>query len=146
MTEIESQLSDLVSVLKSIDGEMAAIAAYENVMGGVPASRTRRASGTDVSRARRTRRRRRGSRRAEVLSVIASFGPSGVGRGGVILALNVKGNRAAEQSVSTALAALKKTGSVAHRDGKYIAAPANPVGAETPASSAPAAEPPSDSS
>ena len=70
--------------------------------------------------------------------MIASFGSAGVGRGGVIDTLQVKGDKSAEQSVSTALAALKKSGAVAHRDGKYIVAAGDPAtgeaGSEPPAS------------
>lgn len=62
--------------------------------------------------------------------MIAAFGSAGVRRGGLIDALNVKGNKSAEQSVSNALAALKKSGAVAHRDGKYIVATRDPATAD----------------
>ena len=121
--EIESQLSDLRGELDTIDGELWAIAAYESARSDAPAPRVRRRPKADApSPARTTRRRRRGSRQAEILSVIASFGTDGVARGGVIATLNVKGDRSAEQSVTNALAALKKSGAVAHQDGKYTVA------------------------
>ena len=121
--EIESQLGDLRSELETIDGEFAAIAAYERARSDAPAPRVRRRPKADApTRARTRRRRRRGARRAEILSVIASFGSDGVGRGGIIGTLNVKGDKSAEQSVSSALAALKKSGAVAHQDGKYTVA------------------------
>ena len=122
-TEIDPQLSDLRAELDVIAGELAAIEAYENARGEAPAPRRRRARKADVpAPATTTRRRRRGSRRAEILSAIAAFGATGVGRGGIIEALNVKGDKSGQQSVSNALAALKKSGAVTHRDGKYAMA------------------------
>lgn len=139
MTEIESQLSDLANELQGIDGETAAIEAYENALVGQPTSRRRRAFKADAPPTRTTRRRPRGSRRAEILSAIASFGSAGATRKDIIVALNVQGDRSAEQSISNALAALKKTGAVAHRDGTYIT-PSNPTEGETPAPPAAGAE------
>lgn len=126
-TEIESQLRDLGSELEAIDGELKAIEAYENARAGTRAPRRRRAPKAAAPTPATTRRRPRGSRRTEVLSVIASFGSVGVGRGGVIDTLKVKGDKSAEQSVSTALAALKKSGAVAHQDGKYVMATDEPA-------------------
>ena len=120
-TEVESQLRELGGELEAIHGELAAIEAYEKASTATAAPRRRRASKADASTPpTRARRRRRGSRRAEILSAITSFGSAGVGRGGIIDALNVKGDKSAEQSVSNALAALKKSGEVSHQDGKYI--------------------------
>ena len=122
-TKIESQLSDLASELAAIDGELAAIEAYEKARSDVPARRRRRApKAAAPAPAGTARRRRRGSRRTEILSVIASFGSAGVGRGDIIDTFDVKGDKSAEQSISSALAALKKSGAVKHQDGKYIAA------------------------
>ena len=135
-TEIESQLRDLGAELKAVDAELLAIEAYENARGETPAPRRRRARKADApTPVRRTRRRRRGSRRGEILSAIAAFGSTGVGRGGIIDALNVKGDKSAEQSVSNALAALKQSGAVMHQDGKYSMATDDPATAEaaTPA-------------
>ena len=133
-TEIESQLRDLRGEMEAIDGELAAIEAYEKASTVTAGPRRRRASRADApAPATRSRRRRRGSRQAEVLSVIAAFGSVGVGRGGIIDALNVKGDKSAEQSVSNALAALKKSGAVAHEDGQYIVAPGDSATAEATA-------------
>lgn len=135
-TEIESQLSHLGAGLKVIDGELAAIEAYENARGETPAPRRRRTRKGDAPPpAKTTRRRRRGSRRAEILSAIAASGSAGVGRGDIIDTLNVKGDKAAERSVSNALAALKKSGAVTHQDGKYIVTADEPATADdaTPA-------------
>ena len=140
-SEIESQLSDLAGELQGIDGELAAIEAYEKAVGDIRPSRARRVSKVDAALAKSPRSGRKVSRRAEVLSVIASFGSAGVSRGDIILTLNVKGERSAEQSVSNALAALKKIAAVAHRDGKYIATPEYPATEKTPAPSTVGVEP-----
>ena len=70
--------------------------------------------------AKRERRRRRSSRRNEIVRIIGESGSDGIGRAGIILALNVKGNKSAEQSVSNTLSALKKGGEIRHGDGKYF--------------------------
>ncbi len=90
-----------------------AIQAYEDSVG--PAS-----AAPGAAPAKKTRRRRRSSRRAEIVKVIGESGSDGIGRAGVILALKVKGNKSAEQSVSNTLSALKKAGEVRHEDGKYF--------------------------
>ena len=158
VSALESELTALGAEMKNIDGEMAAIEAYETAKGSAPAPKRRQPrkaaapatglgtkAGSGTKKA--TRRRRRVSRRAEILSAIASFGSTGAGRADIIQTLNVKGDKSAEQSVSNALAALKKSGDVAHEDGKYIAgadAPADapagaPAGARAGESPAPAA-------
>ena len=140
---LESELSTLATEMKGIDAELAAIDAYESAT-AAPAPRKRRARKADApapAPAKRTRRRRRVSRRAEIVSAIASFGAAGAGRADIIRTLDVKGDKSAEQSVSNALAALKKSGEVTHQDGKYMAQAvegAEPAPAEAPAE--PAAE------
>ena len=57
--------------------------------------------------------------RLDLGAVIEAAGSDGIGRAGIIEQLNVKGDKSAEQSVSNALANLKKSGAVAHGDGKY---------------------------
>ena len=143
---LESELGALAAEMKGIDAELAAIQAYESAT-TAPAPRKRRARKADASApaspapAKRTRRRRRVSRRAEIVAAIASFGAAGAGRADVIRTLDVKGDKSAEQSVSNALAALKKSGEVAHQDGKYIAQAAQDA-APAPAEAAePAAAP-----
>lgn len=90
-----------------------AIRAYEDSVG--PARAAPRSAP-----AKKQRRRRRSSRRAEIVRIIGASGNDGIGRAGVILALKVKGNKSAEQSVSNTLSALKKAGEVRHEDGKYF--------------------------
>lgn len=141
---LESELSTLATEMKGIDAELAAIDAYESAT-AAPTPRKRRARKADApapAPAKKTRRRRRVSRRAEIVSAIASFGAAGAGRADIIRTLDVKGDKSAEQSVSNALAALKKSGEVTHQDGKYMAQAvegAEPAPAEAPAE--PAAEP-----
>ena len=121
---LEGELQALGAELKNIDNEMEAIQAYESAKASVPAPARRRARKADPEApapAKKTRRRRKVSRRTEIVAAIASFGEAGAGRADIIEALNVKGDKSAEQSVSNALAALKKAGGVAHQDGKYIA-------------------------
>ncbi|MDE0348742.1 MAG: hypothetical protein OXM56_03410 [Gammaproteobacteria bacterium] len=144
IASLESELSTLAAEMKGIDGELAAIEAYESATAApAPRSRQRRARTAEAAApAKRTRRRRRVSRRAEIVSVIASFGAAGAGRADIIRTLDVKGDKSAEQSVSNALAALKKSGEVAHQDGKYIAAVAEePAAAQEAAPAEAAAEP-----
>ena len=141
---LESELSALATEMKGIAAELAAIDAYESAT-AAPAPRKRRARKADAAAptpAKRTRRRRKVSRRAEIVSAIASFGAAGAGRADIIRTLDVKGDKSAEQSVSNALAALKKSGEVTHQDGKYMAQAvegAEPAPAEAPAE--PAGEP-----
>ncbi len=97
-----------------------AIRAYEDSVAPAPAPAPKAAPATPATPAKRTRRRRRSSRRNEIVRVIGESGSDGIGRAGIILALNVKGNKSAEQSVSNTLSALKKSGEVRHADGKYF--------------------------
>ena len=119
VSSLESELPALVAELKNIDNEMEAIQAYEAAKASVPAPARRRAPKVDDARARapvkQTRRRRKASRPAEIVAAIASFGEAGAGRADIIQTLNIKGDKSAAQSVSNALAALKKAGEVAIR-------------------------------
>jgi hypothetical protein len=85
--------------IAEIEKEMEAIAAYEAAKKGSS--------------------KRKGSRRAEVLEVIRKS--EGSTRAGVIESLGLKGNKSGEQSISNALAALKKAGKVVVADGVYVA-------------------------
>lgn len=140
IASLEAELSAAAADMKGIDGELAAIEAYESAT-AAPAPRKRRTRKAEApAPAKRTRRRRRVSRRAEIVAAIASFGAAGAGRADIIRTLDVKGDKSAEQSVSNALAALKKSGEVAHQDGKYIAA-VSEESAPTEAAAEPAPEP-----
>jgi hypothetical protein len=109
--------------LASIEQELTALDAYRQAKDG-PASRTaaKRApskrAGADGAR-RATGRR--GEKRQAVLNLIKQ-NPVGLSRGEILVQMGVKGNRSAEQSVSNALSALKKSEKVNSREGKYVPA------------------------
>ena len=109
--------------LASIEQELAALDAYRQAKDG-PASRTaakrtpaRRAGANGARRATG----RRGEKRQAVLNLIKQ-NPVGLSRGEILVQMGVKGNRSAEQSVSNALSALKKSEKVNSREGKYVPA------------------------
>ena len=62
---------------------------------------------------------RRTGIREQVLAAIK--GTPGISRAALLDKLNAKGDKSAEQSVSNALAALKKAGSITGADGSYTA-------------------------
>ena len=99
-----------------------AIRAYEDSVAPAPAPAAgpKAAPAKTAAPAKRERRRRRSSRRNEIVRIIGASGTDGIGRADIIAALNVKGNKSAEQSVSNTLSALKKGGEVRHGDGKYF--------------------------
>ena len=97
-----------------------AIRAYEGSVAPAPAAAPKAAPAKTAAPAKRERRRRRSSRRNEIVRIIGASGTDGIGRADIIAALNVKGNKSAEQSVSNTLSALKKAGEVRHGDGKYF--------------------------
>lgn len=74
--------------------------------------------GQGKSAGTRTGTRRTGIRE-EVLALIKQHGS--VTRSEIIVRMDAKGNKGAEQSVSNALSALKKAGSVTTKDGSYSA-------------------------
>ena len=47
--------------------------------------------------------------------------PKGITRSEMLIAMNVKGNKSGEQSISNALSALKKAGTITAADGVYKA-------------------------
>ena len=106
--DVVKNIRSLEDQLKGIDAEVKAIQAYESAR-GVKA-------GTSTGR----RRRRKTSRRAEIVKIVQSS-KAGVGRAGIIDKLGIKGDKSAEQSVSNALSAMKKAGELKHEDGLYSA-------------------------
>lgn len=93
--------------IAAIDREMAAIHAYEQAKLGKTATPA-------------TKRGRRGNVRDTVLDAIKSSG--GINRADLLVKLGAKGDKAAEQSISNALANLKKAGTVSAADGVYTVA------------------------
>lgn len=104
--KIADQVKELELELKSIDVEIKAIEAYQAAKGG--------------HKTALRAKRHRTSRRQQIVDIIASNG--GIGRAAIITTLGVKGNKSAEQSVSNALSAMKKSGAVKHTNGLYSAA------------------------
>ena len=109
--------------LASIEQELTALDAYRQAKNG-PAVRTaakrvpsKRAGANGARRATG----RRGEKRQAVLNLIKQ-NPVGLSRGEILVQMGVKGNRSAEQSVSNALSALKKSEKVNSREGKYVPA------------------------
>jgi hypothetical protein len=92
--------------LAGIDKEMKAINAYVAAKTGKPP----RATGTG--------KRRTGQREA-ILAVVNKH-PDGIARANILKTMGVKGDKSAEQSVSNALANLKKAGKIGAKDGKYL--------------------------
>jgi hypothetical protein len=103
--------------LASIERELAALDAYRQAKG----DKAIRAPKQAPKRAVRRASGRRGAKRQAVLDCIQQH-PDGLSRGEILATMGVKGNRSAEQSVSNALSALKKSARVNSRQGKYFSA------------------------
>src|SRR4051794_11978392 len=103
--KILNQQKELQQRLDAINKEFAAIEAYEAAKSG----RTR-PSRPASARGETAGRPRRGSKRAELLRVIASG--NGLLRREILEKMGHRGNKAEEMSVSNVLTALKKTGHI----------------------------------
>jgi hypothetical protein len=119
-------LSNRAAVDKEIDSierELTALDAYQQAK-GAPGKRVPGKRGPAKRVAAKGPRRptgRRGEKRQAVLDLI-QHNPDGLSRGEILLQMGVKGNKSAEQSVSNALSALKKSEKVNSREGKYVPA------------------------
>jgi hypothetical protein len=101
---IIAQQKQLAEQLAGVDREIEAINAYEAVKTGG---------------ARKNPPGTRSGKRNNVLQLLASQ-PQGMTRGEILDAMNIKGSKSEEQSVSNALKQLKKLGRIASGDdGKY---------------------------
>lgn len=109
------EIASRQKALAEIDREYAAIDAYEAAKLGKSAP----AKGTSAPRARR------GSRREAIVTAL-SEAPTGMSRGELLEAFEVKGDKSAEMSISNALTALTKTGALVREGGKYHV-PATPL-------------------
>ena len=96
--------------IATIDKELAAIAAYEAAKSGKTATPAKRTTGT-----------KRGSRHEAILSLLKEA-PDGLGRADILEKLSLKGNKSGEQSISNALANMKKAGKIGAKDGRYVLA------------------------
>jgi hypothetical protein len=124
--EILGQQKELANKLNDINRELAAIDAYEAAKAGKAPTPTGRRGGpgksevpTRQSSAENRPRPRVGGRRAALLKVIGGE-PNGLSRGQIFERMAIKGDKAAEKSVSNALTALTKSNQVSRRDGKYV--------------------------
>ncbi len=106
--ELINQRTQIDEKLANIDREMHAIAAYEAAKAGKLAS------------PKGTRRTRRSGIREAVLATIRQ-NPNGMSRAEILAAHDAKGDKSTEQSISNALAALKKQGAIVLADGVYTA-------------------------
>jgi hypothetical protein len=95
--------------LERLDAQASAIAAYEAALKG-----KRVASPTSAPRTPW------GEKRGAILALIAEH-PDGMTRAEIIDALQARGDKSAEQSISNALAALKKTGRLTQQGKQYTA-------------------------
>jgi hypothetical protein len=110
--------------LQAIERELAALDAYQQAKGAA----AKRAPVAGKAAAKRTfkgggRRSpgRRGEKRQAVLELVQQH-PAGLSRGEILTKMGAKGNKSAEQSVSNALSALKKSAKLNSREGKYVPA------------------------
>ena len=106
--DLTAQQGGIRTQLADIDKELDAISAYERAKMGKPA---RQQKATKLSRAPR------GAKREELLSLIEET--PNVTRGELIDKLGIKGDKSQEQSISNALAVMKKAGAITATDGKY---------------------------
>ena len=99
--------------LTALDVELQAIAAYEE------AKKPRTLPHDGEKKPRKPREK---GKRTELLNLIKTEYPEGISRSGLITKLQVKGDKAGEQSLSNALSSLKKSGQLTLEDGTYRAA------------------------
>lgn len=111
---LNEKRKDLLRQRKALDGELAAIDKEMGAVNAYYAAKTGRAVSGGT-------RARRGSRQEAIKKIIADSA-DGVTRGDILAEMNVRGDKSAEQSVSNALANMKKAGKVTAKDGRYFAA------------------------
>jgi hypothetical protein len=97
--EVRGKIKALEEELDEIDREFSAINAYEKAKTGKVTGKTRTPG-----------------RRKAILDLLTK---SNMDRQGILTALNAKGDKSAEQSVSNTLSALKKAGKLRLDDGTY---------------------------
>ncbi|MGE5561848.1 MAG: hypothetical protein ACM3ZV_00905 [Bacillota bacterium] len=97
--------------IQQLEAQVAAIAAYDSALKGKKTPSEPRAP-----------RGRRGEKRDAILARIAGH-PEGMTRHELIDEMNAHSDKAAEQSISNALSALKKAGHLTQEGKKYIARP-----------------------
>lgn len=95
--------------IAQLEAQLTAIAAYDAAL-----------KGTSVSTEHRATRSRRGEKREAIRELIAQH-PDGLTRKELLVAMDAHGNKAAEQSISNALAAMKKAGQIVQEGKSYKA-------------------------
>lgn len=100
--------------LAEIDRHFAAVDAYEAAKTGQSAKPVTNGAAPKASRAQR------GSIRAAILNTV-NDAPAGMSRGELLDVLGIKGDKVAEMSVSNALTAMVKNGSLVREGGRYRA-------------------------
>jgi hypothetical protein len=110
--DLLAKKAEIDKEISSIDTELKAITAYEQAKSGRAPSASR-SGGTGT---------RRSGIREEVLSAVKDASPDGASRSDLLAKLGAKGEKSAEQSVSNALSALKKAGTISQKGNLYIAA------------------------
>ena len=103
------KMNALTEEMEGHKRELRAVDAYEAAKTGKVV--TARAAGS---------RAPRGSRQDTLHALIAGK-PDGMTRGEILTELGIKGDKAAEGSISNALNGMKKSGKLLSKDGKYIA-------------------------
>jgi hypothetical protein len=119
---IAGQQRDLEKMLADIDRELAAISAYETTKSGKAAQASKPATARRTSTKRRASGGARRTSRREGIIAVLKGSPAGLSRGEILAEMGLKGNKAAEMSVSNALTGLTKGKQVARQDGKYVVA------------------------
>jgi Fe2+ or Zn2+ uptake regulation protein len=105
---LTAQQEALQQQIATIDRDLNAIAAYEAARKGtVPKGKSNRPSTSS-------------GQRGKILELVKEH-PAGLTRGEILDALGAKGHKAKEQTISTALTALKKQQKLQHADdGRYL--------------------------
>lgn len=110
--KLEAEKAQLDDRLAVINAELKALDAYQRAKAGT----------TVPNGATAPRGQRRSGIRDEVLRQITEAGADGITRAQLLEKMEAKGDKSAEQSISNAVAALKKSGTITGEDGTYRSA------------------------
>jgi hypothetical protein len=121
MTQERTRIHDAIKAARAKPHEtdreiaqLAAITAYDAAL-----------KGKGIATEQRKPRGRRGEKREAIRDLISQH-PDGLTRSELLTAMEAHGNKAAEQSISNALSALKKTGRVTQEGRRYYAGRTDP--------------------
>lgn len=103
--QLNEQRDKISEEIEALQLELEALSAYEAAKEG-------------KKPVKKTRSPRKSGIRQAVMNTIASH-PNGISRSDILDVMNAKGNKSAEQSISNALAALKKSGQISGEGGVY---------------------------